>query len=32
VTHGKDGTPKSVEEAKRLAPGALPMPSASAGD
>jgi ammonium transporter, Amt family len=32
VTHGKDGTPKSVEEARKLAPGSMAMPSASAGD
>jgi Amt family ammonium transporter len=32
VTHGKDGTPRSVEEARKLAPGNMAMPSASAGD
>jgi ammonia channel protein AmtB len=31
-THGKDGTPKSVEEARQLAPGSMATPSASAGD
>jgi len=32
VTHGKDGTPRSMEEAKKLAPSGMAMPSASAGD
>src|SRR5258708_462145 len=32
VTHGKDGTPRSVEEAHKLDRGKLPVPSASAGD